>query len=387
MAFSITDVRYTTRSVRERANHDGGPEDAGVPGGVSATALAPGTPSLRLLYPRLLRDVTALPKLGIAIGYFESMVGKERRELDTEILVQFFGDPKLARCIVSSMARWYRFRTPLLAEVVTPRALTRLRRAGLDDPRFLRLDLYDRANLNEGGFLSFTGRAEMHVAVEQSFGLRAGELDRLLILDMPEHAVLTRTGEAPSPAEVVEAYNFDVLDTLLRRAEQVDVAMESLSDEGMGEVSALCESLGVHGEVLRRGRATLIRLRGRQDSLGTWSRHGRRVAAAVTALTKRYGDQILDTGALVALRDKRCCLKLTAELRRMLSAAPAPQALQAAQALRQTGVAGTRRARAGSSARAGAHGQVGRAEPAGAAATDAAVGDVTPLREAALTRR
>src|SRR5689334_7085666 len=99
MAFPLKDVRFTTRrrggarsntSTAEAAHPEGSATDGGTEG------------SLPVLYPRLLRDTSIIPQIGIALGYFDSMVGKERREFDPELLVQFFGDHKVARCIVAS---------------------------------------------------------------------------------------------------------------------------------------------------------------------------------------------------------------------------------------------------------------------------------------------
>ena len=296
MAFPLSDIRLTTRRPRNAEDED----------------------ALPLLYPRLIRDNAMLPKLGIAIGYFESMVGKERREFDPELLVQFFADHKLARCIVSSLSRRYRFRPRLVEEIVTATALKRLRKAGLDHPRLLRLDLYDRANTSGGGFLCFENREDVHVAVEKKLSLRRGELERLLHLDADEHAVLERSGESPSPADVVRFYNFDVLDTLLRRAEQVDLALAGLTPADLDGIRAVCDEQGVLLEVKSGTRATLIRLRGRPDSMGIWSRHGRRVSRATVEIVRRHRAAILDAGALVALKHKRACLKLTPDLLEML---------------------------------------------------------------------
>jgi predicted nuclease of restriction endonuclease-like RecB superfamily len=296
MSFPLQEIRLTTRRPRNAEDED----------------------ALPLLYPRLIRDNAMLPKLGIAIGYFESMVGKERREFDPELLVQFFADHKLARCIVSSMARRYRFRPRLVEEVVTATALKRMRSAGLDHPRLLRLDLYDRANSTSGGFLCFENREAVHTTVEQKLRLRRGELERLLHLDADEHAVLERSGNAPEPTDVVRFYNFDVLDTLLRRSEQVDLALGGLSPEALDGIRAVCAENGVHLEVKSGTRATLVRLRGRQDSMGIWSRHGRRVSRAAVEIVRRHRASILDAGALVALKHKRACLKLTPDLLEML---------------------------------------------------------------------
>src|ERR671934_2680291 len=95
------------------------------------------------VYPRLLRDRSMLPRIGIAIEHFESHLGHQRQELDPAVLVDFLGEPRLARCLVAALAPSYRFRAPELDEVVGPRLAGRLRRAGLDKPSALRLWLYD----------------------------------------------------------------------------------------------------------------------------------------------------------------------------------------------------------------------------------------------------
>src|ERR671935_1220667 len=108
MAFPIKDVRFTSRR-----NGSGAPT----------------------MYPRLLRDRSILPKVDIAIQYFESMVGRERRELEPEVLVHFFGDHKLARCMVACLARAYRYRSPGFEDIVSAAGLRRLQRAGIPSPR------------------------------------------------------------------------------------------------------------------------------------------------------------------------------------------------------------------------------------------------------------
>src|SRR5688572_10867701 len=226
MAFPLKDVRLTTRKP------SGAAEDA-----------------LPVLYPRLLRDAAFLPKIGITIGYFESMLGKPRRDFDPELLVQFFGDHKLARSIVASLARCYRFHTPPLESVVTPTALLRLRRAHLDHPRLLRLELYDRANQDGPGFLSLAEHAPVHERIERRLRLRRGELDRLLHLDADENAVLVRTGDSPEPSDVMAFYNFDALDTLLRRAEQIALALTGLTQDDVDTIRTICSEDAVSLEI------------------------------------------------------------------------------------------------------------------------------------------
>jgi predicted nuclease of restriction endonuclease-like RecB superfamily len=295
MAFALKDVRLTTRRVRGAGEGD-----------------------LPALYPRLLRDKSVLPKVNIAIGYFDSMVGTERRELEPELLVQFFGDHKLARCMVGCLARSYRYRSPSLAEVVTPAARRRLLKKGIASPEQLRLTLFDRVNREGDGFLRLVEREPELARMEKSLGLRARELERLLFLDAEEHAMLVRYGDAPRAEDTVAQFNFGVLDTLLRQAEQVDLAIGGLASEGMDAIHRLCAQNEVDAEIKTGSRATLLRLRGRQDAMGLWSRHGKRLVRTIVQIVENSGPQILDAAACVALRAKRAILRLTPEALEML---------------------------------------------------------------------
>ena len=209
MSFPLKDVRYQTRRTKEEGDSGGLAES-------------------RVLYPRLLRDRAVLPKVEIAVQYFEFLVGRERREMDAEVLVQFFGDHKLARCVVAALAASYRYRSPDFPAVCSPSALRRLERAGAGTPKALRALLYGRLNGKDGsgdGFLRRADRPQTFATLERSYALRAGQLERLLYLDADEHALLRRIGPPPAPQDVVAQYNFGILETLLRHAESVELLL------------------------------------------------------------------------------------------------------------------------------------------------------------------
>jgi len=105
MALAAKDVRCTTRRTG-----DGDP----------------------LIHPRLLRDRAILVSIDVATQYFETMLGEQRRAFDSDTLVNFFGDYKVARGMVASLGRVYRYRTPSIDEIVTQTAARRLAQAGRD---------------------------------------------------------------------------------------------------------------------------------------------------------------------------------------------------------------------------------------------------------------
>jgi predicted nuclease of restriction endonuclease-like RecB superfamily len=326
MALSLKDVRFTTR--RAAAADD-----------------------LPVIYPRLLRDRSTLPKIEIAIRYFESMVGHERREFDAEVLVQFFGDHKLARCIVACLARSYRFRAPRIAEIVTPAALRRLDRAGLASSQALRIHLFDHVNTAGDGFVRGLEREPVFGRIERKIGVRHGELDRLITLDSEEHHILTRTGAAPAAEDVVAEYNLQIILAALRHAERVDLSLRNWSSEaeaGFDTIRRLLDvdaphppapsrhplrgSPGGEGEPspseagVRSGGATHLTLRGRQDALGVWSRHGRKVARALVLLLERDRAAVDEGTAALALKDRRATLRLTSEVLDILAGSSKPPA-------------------------------------------------------------
>lgn len=294
MAFSLQDVRVTSRRSRG------------------------GDP---ILYPRLLRDSSILPKISIATDYFESMLGRERRELDTEVLVQFFGDHKLARCVVACLGRAYRFRQPELAQAVPASSFARLREAGLDSPSALRFGLYDYLNEERHGFLPQNARDHVLGLLEGRYGLVPGELEPLYTLDDPERALLTKQGGTPRPADVVAQYNAGALETLLRYARNVDLALDLPDANARDAAAGICATNGVDVDVAD-GPGT-VRLIGRQDALGSWARFGRKVARSVVQLVECAGRGMQSAVASMVWKDRTASLRLTPELLGMLGGAGA----------------------------------------------------------------
>ncbi len=302
MAFPLKDVRFTTRRA----------------GGVLN------------VYPRLLRDRAMLPRIDVAAQYFESMLGRERRLLDAETLVTFFGDHKQARCLVACLTIAYRYRPRAMEEIVTRTALRRLQRAEADNSIALRLRLYDRLNDFGHGFLPHLERAATLDALEAELALRGGELETLLYLDAAEHAVLTRVGARPVAEDVAAQYNFGALQALLRHAEQLELTLTDWSPHACQAALTLCSANGVAAELEPTGRGiSVLRLRGRQDALGSWLRHGRALARSVVQLLERARPSVSDGLARVSLRDRRGVVRLTAETLNMLIGPSNPHAATA----------------------------------------------------------
>ena len=94
MACSLTDFKLTSRTVDGR----------------------------HVLYPHQLRDDRFLAAISYAVDYYERMVGQPRHELQSDTLLEFFGDPKLVRGIIACLGRSYAWHAPTFDELLDPRA-------------------------------------------------------------------------------------------------------------------------------------------------------------------------------------------------------------------------------------------------------------------------
>src|SRR5215218_5964772 len=107
----------------------------------------------RVLYPYLIRDDRYTASIGYAIAYYDRMVGRRRAEFEAETLLEFFGDPRLARGLVACLARTYAWREQTFAEALGDETARALWRAGLATPAALRARLYGLANGRYGGVI------------------------------------------------------------------------------------------------------------------------------------------------------------------------------------------------------------------------------------------
>ena len=117
----------------------------------------------RVLYPYQIRDDRFTASLSFAIDYYERMIGVERRDFEADTLLEFFGDPRLARGLVACLARSYAWHTRTLASELGPETAAHLRRRGVASPSDVRRRLYGLANGRYNGFILPEQRPEAPV--------------------------------------------------------------------------------------------------------------------------------------------------------------------------------------------------------------------------------
>jgi predicted nuclease of restriction endonuclease-like RecB superfamily len=299
----------------------------------------------RQLYPHQIRDERHAAAIGFAVAYFERMVGRRRAEFEAEALLEFFGDPRLARGLVAVLAGTYTWRALALEEALGPEAAAALARAGVARPADLRARLYALANARYGGFIGPEERraalrelcAELAASAEErreweqapappTALLTPAHLERALTLDAEEEQVLVKLGAAPTPAEVADRYNFHSLETALAYAESARLRLS-------GNIWTILRS--AHN-LARRYRVTYgvgdlpgslfdnrldLTLHGSRDALGGWGRAGRRLARALLRLLAAHPGCAVEGEVISHAGGKRAVLRLDAKLLRALGAA------------------------------------------------------------------
>jgi hypothetical protein len=226
----------------------------------------------RRLYPRFAKDRALLPKVELAIGYLDGMVGRRRGDLSPDVVLELFGDPKLARCVLASLADSYRYRSQTVAEVVGEEAAHALAGWDLFTAADLRGYVYLAANDRLGGFVADADRPAFLAEVAEPLGLTVAQLEELLHLDAERNALLIRVGERPRAEDVVARYNATLVYSVVRHASSVELDLPGLDGTTIETVCAR------HDVGFRRLGEERVRLAGRRNALGSWATFGGRVA-------------------------------------------------------------------------------------------------------------
>jgi hypothetical protein len=278
------------------------------------------------------------------------MVGRRRAEFETETLLEFFGDARLARGLVACLARTYAWREQTFAEALGEGSARALRRAGLARPAALRARLYGLANGRYGGVIlphereeaieylcSAIGadrelrtenqEPESVVSSPTSIGaddrqrttddglLTPIQFERALTLDAEDQHVLIQLGPTPEPHEIVALYNYHSLETAICHAESLRLRLRGAVWNIVRSAHNLARRYRLRYEISGAPRTLFddrleLTLYGGRDALGSWTRAGRRLARALLRLLAAHPDSLTDGEALVHLRGQTVTLRL-----------------------------------------------------------------------------
>lgn len=174
-----------------------------------------------ILYPYQIKDDRFTASISYAIGYYERMLGRQRGEFEADTLLEFFGDPRLARGLVACLGRFYAWRQQTFADIIGAGPAADLRRHNLSTPMALRARHYEIANAHFGGMVLPAQRKEALALLCEGLPLQPKQAEQLLQLDAAEQALLTRLLPRPTPDSIVALYNYHSLESALRRSDQL----------------------------------------------------------------------------------------------------------------------------------------------------------------------
>jgi predicted nuclease of restriction endonuclease-like RecB superfamily len=333
MAFKTTDFKKTTRT----------------------------TDGERMLYPYQIKDDRFTASIGYAIAYYERMVGRRRAEFEAETLLEFFGDPRLARGLVACLARTYAWREQTFAEALGDQPARSLWRAGLASPAALRAKLYGLANGRYRGVILPHERAEAleflcsrinmedderRTTNDEGAGIRLSSLgagltpaqfERALALDAEDQHVLVKLGPTPEPHEIIALYNYHSIETALCHAEVLRLRLHGpvwniiRSTHNLARRYRLRYEISSAPRTLFDERLELALHGGRDTSLSQYAptRAGRRVVRALLRLLAAHPDSLDGGEALVHFKGQKLTLKLDRRALQMLGVAAQQSALSA----------------------------------------------------------
>ena len=265
--------------------------------------------------PARLEGRPAAARLEFLLQQFEGHLGCPRRMLDPHNVLEFVGDARLGRGLLATLSQWYRMRPRTFAEVLADGG-ARLREHGIAGPIDLRAWLHAAVNRGGSGYLDPDREALFWKSQSRALGFLGQDLQKLMLLDRPEEAVLVRTGPPPTAADVMAAYNARALTTLLRSAVEVELRCRAPARSLERAARAWADPL----EVEWRVEAGTLRLLGRADALGCWIRHGRRVERAALELLALPELAAHELRGRLEIGDRKCHFHWTAETLALLGA-------------------------------------------------------------------
>lgn len=280
----------------------------------------------RVIYPYQIRDDRYTAAISYALAYFERMIGRRRAEFETDTLMEFFGDARLARGLVACLGRTYTWHTQTFSEVFGAEKAHILRRAGVTTAAGIRARLYGLANGRYGGVILPFERREALEFLCDSLPIGADQFEQALSLDAEGQRVLVKLGPTPTPAEIIARYNYHSLETALCYADSLRLNLRGSVWNIVRSAHNLARRYRLYYQVGQAPRTLFdtevdLTLSGGRDALGRWSRTGRRLTRTLLRLLATHPDSLREGEATIHLSGQTAILRLDERALRILGVA------------------------------------------------------------------
>ncbi|MFW9830637.1 MAG: DUF790 family protein [Candidatus Thorarchaeota archaeon] len=160
------------------------------------------------------------------IEYFEEHLGKPRALVNFDTPLRWAPDNRVVRALFATLFnRFYSFVSNTIDNLVEKNQLDELRRQGIASLEEFRLWYWEFIQKQYGGYFPRDKRHEVFTAVGQSLKLSVETVQLLLTAHRDEEMLLHRQNDCPSAEELIGAYNYEVLETLLYNSDDVNLSI------------------------------------------------------------------------------------------------------------------------------------------------------------------
>ncbi|MDO8055708.1 MAG: DUF790 family protein, partial [Candidatus Hermodarchaeota archaeon] len=164
------------------------------------------------------------------INHLEANVTKPQNLMDFDAPLTWAPDNRIVRALIATLFRQYYSFTPLdIREILSESQLTQVRRQGIASLEDFRLWFWQYVQNYNNGFFPRNKRLEVQNNIAQHLGIDPGLVEPLLNAHREENTILHRNNGSPSPKDLIAAYNYEVLETLLYNSDSVTLKLAGVS--------------------------------------------------------------------------------------------------------------------------------------------------------------
>ena len=214
-------------------------------------------------YPVYLDPGRDGPLVEAVIGFYEEAAGLRMGDVEWEELRIILGNDRLFNAFRAVMGRFYKAskKCPSWAK-----------------PEYLRSRVYLYVNEKYGGYAHPSHRNHILGEIGETPGVE--ELEDALWCDLPEELVVERVRK-PTPGEVIAAYNYETMDTVLSSSDSLEVWVREARSPGAAALARLtgriCRLKGLVYDASMDPGGLRIRVAGPGSIFGRSARYGSRL--------------------------------------------------------------------------------------------------------------
>jgi predicted nuclease of restriction endonuclease-like RecB superfamily len=164
------------------------------------------------------------------IDHLETNVTKPQNSVDLDSPLTWAPDNRIVRALFTTLFRRYYSFNPLdISEILSESQLTQVRRQGIASLEDFRLWFWQFVQNHHNGYFPRNKRLEVQSNAAQQIGIDPNLVEPLLNAHREDNTILHRKDGTPSSKNLIEAYNYEVLETLLYNSDNVTLRLSGLS--------------------------------------------------------------------------------------------------------------------------------------------------------------